>query len=120
MGVELTLAALAVAFGKAQPEIHHSDQGLQYAATEYVQALQQRRIAISMAAVGKAEENGSADRLIRTLKEEEVALNEYADLVSAKLYLGRFIDEVCQTKRIHSSLGCLTPAEFAAQWSKPS
>ena len=120
MGVELTLAALSVALSKAQPEIHHSDQGLQYAATEYVQVLKQRKVEISMAAVGKAEENGYAERVIRTIKEEEVALNEYPDMVTAKLHLRRFIDDVYQTKRIHSSLGYLTPAEFAAQWSKSS
>jgi len=120
LGVELPLAALECALAKARPEIHHSDQGVQYAATAYVHVLKQRKVEISMAAVGKAEENGYAERVIRTIKEEEVALNEYPDLMSAKLHLRRFIDDVYQTKRIHSSLGYLTPAEFAAQWSKKS
>jgi putative transposase len=52
--------------------------------------------------------------------QEEVALNEYIDLASAKLHIERFIDDVYCTKRIHSSPGHLTPAEFAAQWSKRS
>jgi putative transposase len=120
LGVELTLQALHRALARGRPEIHHSDQGLQYAATDYVVALEQRKVQISMAAVGHAEENGYAERVIRTIKEEEVALNEYPDLISAKLYIGRFIDDVYCTKRIHSSLGYLTPAEFAAQWSERS
>ena len=120
LGVELTLAALHRALLKSQPEIHHSDQGVQYAAIDYVAVLTKRRVEISMAAVGHAEENGYAERVIRTIKEEEVALNEYPDLTSAKLYIGRFIDDVYCTKRIHSSLGYLTPAEFAAQWSSRS
>jgi len=120
LGVELTLAALERALCKARPEIHHSDQGVQYAATDYVAVLKKRNIEISMAAVGHAEENGFAERVIRTIKEEEVDLNEYPNLISAKLHLRRFIDDVYHTKRIHSSLGYLTPAEFDAQWSKKS
>ena len=120
LGVELTLAALERALCKARPEIHHSDQGVQYAATDYVTVLTKRKVEISMAAVGHAEENGFAERVIRTIKEEEVDLNEYPDLISAKLHLRRFIDDVYHTKRIHSSLGYLTPAEFDAQWSKKS
>lgn len=120
LGVELTLAALERALCKARPEIHHSDQGVQYAATDYVAVLKKHNVEISMAAVGHAEENGFAERVIRTIKEEEVDLNEYPDLISAKLHLRRFIDDIYHTKRIHSSLGYLTPAEFDAQWSKRS
>ncbi|MBI1763058.1 MAG: transposase family protein, partial [Acidobacteria bacterium] len=92
LGVELTRAARALC--NARPEIHHSDQGVQSAATDYVAALKKRNVAISMAAVGHAEENGFAERVIRTIKAEEVALNEYPDLLSAQLHLRRFIDDV--------------------------
>ena len=47
-----------------------------------------------MAAVGQAEENGYAERVIRTIKEEEVELNEYRDYEEARGQIGRFIDEV--------------------------
>jgi putative transposase len=112
----LTLSALQRALNHHQPQIHHSDQGVQYAATEYVQALQDRKVLISMAAVGEPTENGFAERLMRTIKEEEVALHEYADFHDAYQHLGRFLDDVYQHKRIHSSLGYLTPVEFEAQW----
>ena len=65
-----------------------------------------------MAAVGKAEENGSAERVIRTIKEEAVALSEYLDFADAARQIGHFIEDVYMTKRMHSSLGYLTPAEF--------
>jgi transposase InsO family protein len=99
------------------PQIHHSDQGVQYAAGGYVQMLVGAGVAISMAEVGQAWQNGYAERVIRTIKEEEVDLSEYIDYNDAYQQIGRFLDEVYQRKRIHSSLGYLTPAEFEAQWA---
>ena len=55
-------------------------------------ALERHKVQISMAAVGHAEENGYAERVIRTIKEEEVALNEYPDLTFAKLHIGRALN----------------------------
>lgn len=65
-----------------------------------------------MAAVGTAEENGYAERVIRTIKEEEVYLSKYVDFADAVQQIGHFIEYVYMTKRIHSSLGYVTPAEF--------
>lgn len=112
----LALVALKRALERGCPEVHHSDQGVQYAATAYVDLLLERGVSPSMAAVGKPEENGYAERLMRTIKEEEVDLSEYEDLADARRQLGRFLDDVYNTKRIHSSLGYLTPAEFEQQW----
>jgi transposase InsO family protein len=112
----LTLAALVRALRGRTPEVHHSDQGVQYAATDYVTRLTARGVLISMAAVGVPEENGFAERLMRTIKEEEVALTEYQDYADARRQLGRFLDDVYNCKRIHSSLGYLTPREFEQQW----
>lgn len=98
------------------PEIHHSDQGVQYAAAEYTDLLRAHQVQISMAEVGEAWQNGYAERLIRTIKEEEVNLSEYEDYHDALRQLGRFLDEVYMHKRIHSSLGYLTPVEFESQW----
>jgi transposase InsO family protein len=116
LGGTLTLAALDQALGHCRPEIHHSDQGVQYAATDYVDRLRQVEARISMAAVGKPEDNGFAERLMRTIKEEEVDLSEYHDYADAGRQLGRFLDAVYNRKRIHSALGYLTPAEFEAQY----
>jgi len=112
----LTLGALTRALRAGTPEVHHSDQGVQYAAVGYVTRLTARGVAISMAAVGKPEENGYAERLMRTIKEEEVALTEYRDFADAQRQLGRFLNDVYNRKRIHSSLAYLTPEEFEQQW----
>jgi putative transposase len=113
---ELTLVALRRAYERGRPEVDHSDQGVQYAATAYVEMLITAGSRISMASVGEPEENGYAERLMRTIKEEEVDLSEYEDFADAWRQLGRFMDGVYNTKRIHSSLGYLTPAEFEVQW----
>ena len=68
----LTLAALERALVAAVPEVHHSDQGVQYAATLYVNRLKALNVNLSMAAVGEPRENGYAEPLMRTIKEEEV------------------------------------------------
>jgi putative transposase len=113
---ELTLTALRRAYERGRPEIHHSDQGVQYAATAYVELLSGAGVRISMASVGEPKENGYAERLMRTIKEEEVDLSEYEDFADARRQLGRFLDDVYNTKRIHSALGYLTPSEFEQQW----
>lgn len=112
----LSLAALERALLVATPAIHHSDQGVQYAATDYVNRLQRLHIQPSMAKVGEPRENGYAERLMRTIKEEEVNLSEYHDFADAQRQLARFLDDVYNIKRIHSSLGYLTPREFEQQW----
>ena len=115
---ELTLAALDQALQQHAPQIHHSDQGVQYAATDYVRRLEGRGVTISMAALGEPRENGYAERLMRTIKEEEVELTEYQDFADARRQLGRFLEAVYNVKRIHSALGYLTPVEFEQQWQR--
>jgi putative transposase len=112
----LTLAALERALLVATPQIHHSDQGVQYAATAYVERLQKLYVQPSMAAIGEPRENGYAERLMRTIKEEEVDLSEYHDFADAHRQIRRFLDDVYNIKRIHSALGYLTPLEFEQQW----
>jgi transposase InsO family protein len=111
---ELALTALDRALLTRKPDIHHSDQGVQYAATGYVQRLIGAGVQVSMSARGRPRENAFAERFMRTLKEEEVYLNDYQDYDEAKERIGRFIDEVYMRKRVHSSLGYRTPTEFEA------
>jgi transposase InsO family protein len=113
---ELTITALRRAFERGRPGIHHSDQGVQYAATAYVEMLTVAGSQISMASVGEPRENGYAERLMRTIKEEEIDLTEYEDFADAWRQLGQFLDDVYNRKRIHSALGYLTPSEFEQQW----
>ena len=116
--MQLTLTALRCALAKRVPTIHHSDQGSQYAVTDYIDLLAQHHVQVSMAATGTPQDNGYAERLIRTIKEEEVYLSDYRTFAEAYTQIGHFIEDVYQTKRIHSALGYLTPVEFEATWAQ--
>ena len=112
----LTMTALKKALKRSKPEIHHSDQGVQYATMPYVKLLDSSGVKISMAEVGQVTQNAHVERLIRTIKEEEVSLSDYLDYRDAYHQIGQFLENVYMQKRIHSSLGYLTPVEFEAQW----
>ena len=116
LGQELTLAALERGLVHQRPQIHHSDQGIQYAALASIQTHEQAGVAISMATVGEPRETGYAERLIHTIEEKEVARADYEDFTDALAQIAPFIDDVYRTKRIHLALGYLTPAEFEAAW----
>lgn len=79
LDLNLTLTALRQAMSKNTPEIHHSDQGIQYSAPPYTEVLLAAGVQISMAEVGEPKQNGFAEHVIRTIKEEEVDLSEYQD-----------------------------------------
>ncbi len=111
----LTFRALEQALRQSVPEIHHSDQGVQYLSNAYLSMLTEHGVEISVARRGRPWENGYAERLIRTLKEEEVYLNDYEDIHEVRVRIGHFIEQVYHLKRPHSALGYLTPMEFEQQ-----
>ena len=111
----LTLRPLEQALCQSVPEIHHSDQGVQYLSTVYLSTLAEHGVEISVAHRGHPWENGYAERLVRTLKEEEVYLNDYDDIHEARDRIGHFLTHVYHQKRPHSALGYLTPMEFEQQ-----
>ena len=114
----LTLSALEMALDSRRPDpglIHHSDQGVQYASSEYVLRLEETGAQISMAPVGNPYENAQVESFFRTLKLEEVCIKEYRDFEEAEENIAEFIEEVYNQKRLHSSLRYLPPVEFEAQ-----
>ena len=97
----LTLEPLEQALDDRIPEIHHSDQGVQYLSNAYLSTLKAHGIQISVARRGCPWENGYAERLIRTLKEEEVYLNDYQDITEARVDANNE-DAVSRRCRFHS------------------
>jgi len=100
--------------------VHHSDRGVQYASRDYTDMLKERGIAISMSRTGNPYDNAYAESFIKTLKYEEVYLSEYESLADVRASIEHFIDDVYNHKRLHSSIGYQTPAEFEDQLEEAS
>ena len=116
----LSLQALQMAIETRQPPagvIHHSDQGVQYAAGDYVDALRASGFEISMARKGNPYDNAVAESFMKTLKAEEVYLGEYRMLEDVQNRLPYFIEQVYNRKRLHSALGYVPPNEFEENWA---
>ena len=81
-----------------------------------MEQLEQIDAQISMSSVGNPYDNAKAESFFKTLKQEEVYLKEYESFAEAEANLEVFIEQVYTTKRLHSSLGYLPPAEFEATY----
>ena len=98
--------------------IYHSDRGVQYASLAYVSRLQEAGMHMSMSAAGCPYDNAKAKSFFKTLKKEEVYLNQYRNFEEAHANLGRFLEDVYNQKRLHSSLGYLPPTEFEERFTQ--
>ena len=92
--------------------IHHSDRGVQYTSNEYTDRLKGMNIQISMSRKGNPYDNAYAESFFKTLKVEEVYLNEYSDINDAWDNIQRFIEDIYNKKRLHSALGYMSPIDF--------
>jgi putative transposase len=120
MGSQLTMNALAKALKNRWTEsthglVHHSDQGVQYASQDYVDCLKNHSIQISMSRKGNPSDNAFAESFIKTLKWEEVYLNEYETFEDALNNMWHFIELIYNKKRLHSALGYKSPEQFEVE-----
>jgi len=116
------LGTLERALATRQPAagwIHHSDRGGQYASAAYVARLEAAGARISMSRKGNPYDNARAESFFKTLKSEEVELQEYQTVEEAAEHIGHFIEAVYNAKRLHSSLGYRPPNEFEAAQAAP-
>jgi putative transposase len=113
----LSLAALRMAIQNRNPPggvIHHSDQGVQYAAHDYIDELRNHGFQISMSRKGNPYDNAFAESFMKTIKTEEVYLWEYRTLEDVQRRLPYFIEQVYNQKRLHASLDYVPPVEYEA------
>jgi transposase InsO family protein len=115
---ELASDALAMALEQRRPDaglLHHSDRGCQYTSDSYQRLLNQTGIEVSMSGVGQCWDNAVAESFFATLKRELVNGLTYATGRAARASLFEWIECWYNRKRLHSSLGYLSPEQFEAQ-----
>jgi putative transposase len=112
---ELVVDALDMATARRRPSpglVHHSDQGSQYVALAFTRRMRQAGIAGSMGSVGDAYDNAAAESLFATIKRELVHRHRFPTRAAARTSVFEFIEVFYNRRRLHSSIGYVSPAEF--------
>jgi putative transposase len=112
---QVAVTALRQAIARRQPPpgvVHHSDQGIQYACTDYIEELQIHRMVASMSRPANPYDNAVCESFMKTLKQEEIYCNQYRDFEELSANLEEFIGNYYNRQRLHSALGYRTPEEF--------
>ena len=111
LALPFVLAAVERALSVAAPEIWNSDQGSQFTSPQYLDRLLAAGIRISMDGRGRAVDNIFTERLWRTVKYEEVYLNEYRSPREVRLGLNRYFN-FYNDVRPHQALDYLPPGQI--------
>ena len=116
LAARLPLAALQMAVeqrGRPQKVVHHSDRGVQYASTDYRQALQQHGLIASMSRKANCYDNATMESFWSTLKSDTgLDLLEPESHHEAELAVFDYIETFYNRTRRHSSLGGVSPVTF--------
>jgi putative transposase len=125
LAARLPIAALEKAIAERQPPpglVHHSDRGVQYASGDYVRILSKHQMIPSMSRPANPYDNASCESFLKTLKREEIYINEYRDLDDLRANIEAFIEQYYNRQRLHSALGYRSPEEFeqAVEWEAAS
>lgn len=115
MSRRLVIDAFLLAVNRRHPPpglIHHSDQGAQYASTEFQQILAKYKAVCSMSRKGNCWDNAPAESFFAILKKGLVFHHQYQTRAQARQTIFDYIERFYNRKRIHSSLGYRTPLEI--------
>jgi transposase InsO family protein len=113
--IRLAVTALREAIRRRQPPpgvVHHSDQGIQYACTDYIEDLKSNHMVPSMSRPANPYDNAVCESFMKTLKQEEIYCSQYRDFEDLSAHLEEFLENYYNRQRLHSALGYRTPEEF--------
>lgn len=115
--------ALRDAVARRQPPpgvVHHSDRGIQYACSDYVEEMRKHGMTPSMSRPANPYDNAACESFMKTLKQEEIYCQQYRDFEELHAHLEEFLDRYYNRQRLHSALGYRTPEEFEEATATPA
>lgn len=115
---ELALSAARMAFASRRPPrglLHHSDRGVQYACGEYRELMAAHGAIASMSRRGNCWDNAVAESFFATLELELIDSSDWPTHRDARRAIFQFIEGWYNSRRLHSTLGYLSPAAYEAQ-----
>lgn len=115
-GPDLTVQALRMAVEQRRPKrglLHHSDRGIQYSSAAYLSELTTHGLHPSFSRLGNCWDNAVVESFFHTLKVERLRGRPmHATRATARQDLFEYIEVWYNRRRLHSTLGYLSPAEF--------
>jgi putative transposase len=111
----LVVDALQMAIARRKPSpglVHHSDRGVQYTSLSFGKRLEGEGLLPSMGRVGSAYDNALVESLVATLKTELLYRNAWPTRQAVRIAIFEYIEVFYNTRRRHSALGHISPAEF--------
>ncbi|MEW9674503.1 IS3 family transposase [Ammoniphilus sp. 3BR4] len=123
MTTELVLGALDDAYKAKKPKkglIHHSDRGSQYASVDYRNQLKKYKMKASMSRKGNCYDNACIESFHSILKKEFIYCTKFRTKQQAYDEIYRYIEFFYNRKRIHSSIGYLSPVRYEQHFKKAS
>ena len=117
MRSELAIAALRMALGRRRSPhdlVHHTDRGSQYASQKYSEELFVAGLTPSMSRTGNCWDNAVAESFFATLKKELIHRYRWPERRDAQNAIAEYIEVFYNNRRIHSSIGYVSPADYEA------
>jgi putative transposase len=123
LATTLPLRALDAAVRRRRPEaglMHHSDRGCQYTSADYRSALAELGVTVSMSRKGNCWDNAVAESFFATIKTELVHQKRWTSRLELRAAVFEYIEAFYNRRRLHSSLGYMTPAEVESEYALAS